>query len=262
MFAYTTGTGSTPLYGIYEGGSVSIKGATQVLAPGYAFISQIQVSVDGGSVYFTAAASSTANFELYKVPIGGGTPIVLDSSDIYTFNVDPVSGSQVVYDKNYTYLNGNSKSAVFLRSTAASGTPISITNDDSSDYSRPQFSKDASQIVMVSDKDSASYDVYTLSAKATSTNGSNLTRVTNLPNVSKYFGASLSADGSKAAFIGIDNAGGTGSGVYVSGAIGSSNPSIQIVSDNGVQPGIYWTSSSGRARGGTTGFYYWRRPTR
>ncbi len=260
VFSYTTGTGATPLYGIYQGGSVNIKGAAPIVAPTYTFISQIQVSVDGAYVYYTAAAGSAGNFELYKVSINGGAPIVLDSANIYTFNVDSFNGSRVTYDKNYTYLNGNSKSAVFIRTTAASGNPVSITNDPSSDYSRPQFSKDATQIVLVSNKDDAQYDVYTMSASATSTNGSGLTRVTNSPTISKYFGATLSADGTQAAFIGLDNTGGTASGVFVSGAIGTSGATTQIVTDAGVQPGIYWTSAAGRSRGGTTGFFGARRP--
>jgi hypothetical protein len=260
VFSYTTGTGANPVYGIYQGGTVSFKGATQIVPPTYSLVGQIQVSVDGAFVYYTASVGSAGNFELYKVSINGGTPTVLDTDDIYTFNVDAVNGSRVTYDKNYTYLNGNSKSAVFLRSTAVSGTATSITSDASSDYSRPQFSKDGTQIVLVSDKDDAQYDVYTMSSSATSTNGSGLTRVTNAPTLSKYFGATLSADGTKAAFIGLDNTGGTASGVFVTSTIGSGGANTQIVNDPSVQPGIYWTSSSGRARGGTTGFFGSRKP--
>ena len=86
----------------------------------------------------------------------------MDNGFVFSANVDVVNGSQVVYDKLITPSAGATPvSQVFTRSTSASGTPVQVTDGTTpTTIQFPQFSKDASQIVMVSDKDYANFEVY------------------------------------------------------------------------------------------------------
>jgi Tol biopolymer transport system component len=253
VFGYSPSGVANPAYGIYLGSAANSSTSTQLVAPVYYSIQSIQVSIDGAWVYYIAQLGQTGNSELYKLPIAGGTPIVLDSDSIYSANVDTVTGTQVVYDKNYTYVGGNSESAVFIRSTAVTGTPTQLTVDSSHNYEWPQFSKDGTKIVLTSDKNDPFFEVYTMASNTVSTNGSGLTQVTSNPTIDKESGVTFSADGTMAAYIGLDTAG-SANGVYRSGVIGTQNPSTLIVPDSHIQAGIYWTSATGRARGGTTGY--------
>ncbi len=254
MFGYTTGTGASPLYGIYKNNQISINGASKIVGAVYVDIAQIQVSIDGVWVYYIASTSASGNYELYKVSSGGGTPVVLDSDDIFSFNVDSLNGSEVVYDKQYAYANGNSPYSVLIRPTALSGKASLLTNDNTNDYDTPQFSKDGTQVILVSDKDNTNWDVYTMSASTVSTNGSGLTRVTN-STINKLAGVTFSADGTKAAYVGMDLVNNVATGVYESGAIGAGTSSTLILTDLSIIPGIYWTSSIGRSLTGPTGYF-------
>ena len=250
VFGYTASVAS-PNFGIYKNTAVSITGATAIVQPIYSAVSQIQVSIDGLWVYYVAAIGN-GNYELYKVSSSGGIPIVLDSGDIYTFNVDTVTGTQVVYDKNFTYTNGNSETAVFLRLTSASGTPVSITNDPSHNYETPQFSKDATEIVLASDKDATNFDIYSLSATASSTNGSGLNRIST-DGIGKSYGVAFGNNLSTVGYVGIDPSGGSGTGLYVATKGATSTTTKLIVPDSSIVPGIYWTSSNGRSICGVSG---------
>jgi len=226
----------------------------------YSFIESIQVSFDGNWVYFVAPIGN-GNPALYKVPITGGTPIVLDNSGyIYSVNVDVVDGSMATYDKRITNSSGANVSAIFSLSTSGSGSPTLLADDSSHNYEFPQFSKDATQIVFESDRDDPNFEIYVMSATGGSFNGSGLTQVTNLPDVAKQDGVSFSADGKSTVFVG---SGPTPSqtGVYHSGLIGSSPPEncTLIVHDSTIQAGLYWTSVGGRSQGGTTGYLSRRR---
>ena len=254
VFGYTTGTGVSPLYGIYKNNLISINGAVKVVAPIYTDIAQIQVSIDGVWIYYLASTSASGNYELFKVASSGGTPVVLDSDDVFSFSVDTLNGSEVVYDKQYAYSNGKSPYSVLIRPTALSGKATLLTNDNTNDYDTPQFSKDGTQIILVSDKDNTNWDVYTMSATTVSTNGSGLTRVTNSA-INKLAGVTFSADGTKAAFVGMDLTNNVATGVYVTGTIGVGTSSSLVFTDLSIVPGIYWTSSIGRSLTGPTGYF-------
>ena len=254
VFGYTTGTGTTPLYGIYKNNQISLNGATKIVAATYFDIAQIQVSFDGAWVYYIASTSANGNYELYKVAITGGTPVVLVSDDVYTFNVDSYNGTRIVYDKQYAYSNGNSPYSVLIRPTTNTGTATVITNDNTNDYDTPQFSKDGTQIILVSDKDNTNWDVYTMSSSAISTNGSGLTRVTNSA-INKLAGVTFSADGTQAAYVGVDLTNNVATGIYVTGTIGTGTSSSLVYTDLSIIPGIYWTSNIGRATYGTNGYF-------
>jgi len=249
VFGYSPSASTPPLLGIYKNSSVSPTGATQIVTPTYTFIASIQVSLDGSFVYYIAAIGSGDTF-LYKVPITGGTPVQLDTDQVFTANVDVVNGSMITYDKLVSYSNGNILSAVFVRSTASSATPIQLTNDSNSNYACPQFSKDGTKIALESDKADSNFEVYVMSA----TDGSNLTQITNDPTIAKqYTGVAYSADGTAVAYIGET------AGVYKSPPIGNTGSSAQLVNDATVNDGLYWTSTTGRARGGTTAYLGHRR---
>jgi len=244
VFGYSPSAGTPLLYGIYKNSSISGAGATQVIAPAYSFIGSIQVSFDGVWIYYLAAVG-TGSLELYKVSINGGAPIVLDSDEVFTANVDISKGSKITYDKLVSYPNGNVFSAIFVRSTANSATPVQITNDSSANYCCPQFSKDGTKVVCLSDKADSAMEVYSMNA----TDGSTLTQITNAPSINKqYTAVSFSADGTTTAFV-ADSI-----GVYVSGPIGTNNAPTQIVNDTTTENSLYWTSLSGRSSSGTTGY--------
>ncbi len=245
VFGYAPAGGASPVFGIYKNIGVYGGSATQLVAPVYSVITSIQISIDGAWIYYIAAIGA-GNTQLYKIPITGGVPIVLDSGEINSAFVDTVDGTRITYDKYYTFLDGNNVDSIFVRPTTTSGTPVQLTTDSKANYSNPQFSKDGTKIVFVSDKDDANGEVYLMSA----TDGSGITKLTNNPTINKMGnGVTMSADGTKASYIGMDTVG-TAFGVYTSGAVGTSNPSTLIVSDLTILPGIYWTSSNGRAVAG------------
>jgi hypothetical protein len=255
VFGYSPSGRSPMTYGIYKNSSISSTGAVMLVPPTYSFIESIQVSADGAWVYFVAPIG-TGNPALYKVPSTGGTPKVLDNSGfILSANVDPVTGSNVIYDKEIVYPNGNQKTAIFELPTSGSVSPNLITNDPNDNYEFPQFSKDGTQIVMESDINDPNFEIYTMSSTGGSINGAGLTQVTNLPAVAKENGVSFSADGTSTAFVG-NSASATATGIYVSGTIGANPPAptSMIVQDNTVQAGLYWTSNGGRSASGTMAY--------
>jgi len=260
VFGYSPGNSTSATYGIFSNNRISSVGATQIVKPTYSFIESMQVSLDGAWVYYVASIG--ANYPaLYKVSITGGTPITLDNTGfIMSANVDTVTGTMVTYDKEIVLGNGNNVSAVYVLSTKG-GVPTLVTNDQANNYEMPQFSKDASQIVLESDKDHSNFEVYTMSASNISVNGSGLTQVTDSPNVAKQDGVSFSADGTTTSYVG-QGLGAANTGIYVSGLIGANPPapSTLVVQDSTVQAGMYWTSFGGRSTSGLTA--YLARPRR
>jgi hypothetical protein len=261
VFGYAPKGGANPLYGIYSGiySGPQIIGstATQIVPPTYRAISSIQVANAGSFVYYVAQSNRSGNFELYGVPINGGAPTVFDSGDIGSASVETYYGYEITYDKTVSYPNGNSYQAIFVIPASNGATPVQLTNDAGSNFECPQFSKDNTQIVFISDKDDASGEVYTMNA----TNGSGIVKVTNNPTIGKMGnGVTFSADGTQTAYIGVDtSASGAATGVYTTASITPNSSSTLIVPDPNVWPGIYWTNFNGQARGGTTGYLVNRR---
>lgn len=247
VFGYSPNAGVNAKYGIYKNSSVSATSVKQIVAPVYRLVSEIQVSPDGSTVYYIAAIGS-GNTELYKVPITGGVPVVLNSDAIFSMNVDEVDGSRITYDKVVKYSNGNFKSTIIVQPTKNTGVPVELNPDSSANYACPQFSKDGSKIVFTSDKADAQGEVYVMN----STDGSNMVQVTSNPTINKlYNGCTFSADGTKVAYIGFDTAG-SAYGVYESSLIGGSGSSTNIVNDLTINPGINWTSAAGLLLKGST----------
>ena len=240
VFGYSPQGGVNPTYGIYRNSSVSANSAKQIVAPKYRLVTEIQVSPDGSTVYYIASIGS-GNTELYKVPVTGGVPVVLNSDAIFSMNVDEVDGSRITYDKVVMYSNGNFKSTIFVQPTKNTGVAVQLNPDSTANYACPQFSKDGSKIVFTCDKADAQGEVYVMN----STDGSNMVQVTNNPTINKlYNGCAFSADGTMVAYVGFDTVG-SAYGVYVSSAIGSNESSTNIVNDLAIKPGINWTSSTG-----------------
>ena len=178
--------------------------------------------------------------------INGGTVSTLDTA--YVAHVRD-AGDMVVYDNIPA---GSATSQVFIRPTTIAGSPVQLTTDTANNYESPQWSKDGTKVILLSDKDNPQFDAYLTNA----TVGAALTRVTNLANVDKTQGVTLNPDGTVAAFVGVGTVDIGSSGIYRSSSIGvGSITQTQIVTDALVESGIYWTGSNGRSRGQVSAFF-------
>lgn len=250
VFGYSPSGTTNPIFGIYRNaaGIASGTGAVQVVPPQYSYVSSVQVSNDGKFVYYVAAVGLN-DTQLFRVPIGGGSVKTIDFAFSAELNA---AGDTVVYDKIPT---GGTTNQIYISPADGTAPPTALTSDVSHNYETPQWSKDGTKLVLASDKDNSLFEIYTMAPTA----GAPLTQVSNLANVDKSQGVSLSPDGTMAAFIGISGDT-TKAGVYRTASFGT-NPitQTQVVVDPNVLNGIYWTGSNGRAIGNANGFIARRR---
>jgi hypothetical protein len=174
---------------IYRNSTISFSGAvSQTPSISFDFIGGVQVANNGKFLLFTAATGSGSTKMYYlelKSPLPD--PVALDDAD--RFHISSLS-DKVVYSKPVS-----GKGAIFTR-PLPTGTAINVIDAAGKEDVSPQFNKTGTKIVFSSDRDGAFFDLYAANA-----DGTDVTRITNTPDVSEA-GASFNEAGDAIAYVG------------------------------------------------------------
>jgi len=217
-------------YGIYSNTTVSLTGATQIIAPTFNDVASLNVSQDGAHIVFLGALTSTSNYGLYVITPTSGLTIPIDTGNTSTISPDNVT---------VAYSNFSPSTTQIFLYNITSGTKTQLTsNANFNDY--PQFSKDGTHLLYAQlPSGGTNYSlVYS--------NGSG-SSVKNIPNPSglDIRGGSLNSSASTIAFVGRSS---STVGLYTIALSGSPQTTLKtspLLSTNGV----YWTTTLGRGIG-------------
>lgn len=227
FFASSTTDGP---FRIYRGtNSVDPAASTAISTQTFAFVGDLAFAPDGNTVFFVASTTDSAPRRLYKLPVSGGTPEVLDNA--LRLAVSPV-GQKLVYSKDNAEFTG---SDIYVRDYNAGSTPTRLTTAVA-ENSYPAFNRAGTKIVYSSNAN-GSYELFTINP-----DGTGNVQVTTTADLDE-FGASFNEDGTKLAYSALSNELG-GSGIYVANVNGSGRQ--QVAADASIDFDVYWTSSLGR----------------
>jgi hypothetical protein len=224
LFAYRANA-KAPI-GLYKNSSLSMKGATEVVAPAYSNLSELAVTPDGKALAF-AASVGTDPKRLYRVATAGSTPPVpLDVAEQVALSP---KGDQVAYVKE-----GN----LWVRPLIGKGEPRQLTKSKELVDSYPSFSRDGSRLVYSESTAKGQPDLYTIKVS----DGSDVKRLTETADVAET-GASFNGDATKVAYAAIDSKEGAKSGLYVIPAKGGESQRVLAEPKIGFE--VYWTANKG-----------------
>lgn len=243
VFAFTTSAnpGSDPnaLYSIYRNTSVSLAGATQLTDSSTLALSSVGTiffTPDGQKMLFTGAVGS--DHALYIMDSNGSNLTRLVSADDAALSPD---GTKIIFSQS----QGAEDDLLWMGISETSGHAF-ITSVNT-DEIMPQWSKDGTKIAYAA-KPAASltapYDIFVVPFGG----GTAGTPVQVTSNGDFNFSPSFSPDGSQVAYDRLSTVDVTQSGVYKSSSAGGSEASVIL--NPGIETGLYWTSSNGRAIGG------------
>lgn len=233
VFAYQPTAGGN--YGIYRNSSISPNGAVQLVPPIYGYVFSMQVTPNGQSIIYSANAPD-ADPDVFRLPINGGTPVVIDQSAWFP-SISP-DGSKIVYGKTAV---GDLQSDLFVANVIGGG--ITRLTENPEDETMPFWSRDGTRIVysrIPPGTEVPSYDLYVMNS-----NGTNQVAVLATADMSET-GASFSPDGTRIAYVAFSLASDDESGLYTAATSGGAATRVQLRSGGDVTGGTYWTSASGR----------------
>lgn len=234
VFAFQP-TGS-PKYGIYRNTSISLTGATTIVAPNYGEIDSLQVSRDGSRVVFIAAVSAGGTQGLYSVPTAAGSaPTKLDNAVDASLSS---SGDRVVYS---SYPLGGSLPDIYIRKFTESS-PHRMTNN-TLDEADPQFSKDGTKIVFA--QQVGTTDRFRLAVCNVATGV--VTTLDPIPTASVR-GPSFNGDGTRISFV-VQSSTDSVNGIYTTDTATGAT-ATQVLASVRLQTSTYWTTINGRSPGG------------
>ena len=138
LAADPTGAGT---YGVALSRTLSLSGATTLVAAVYTTVGSLAVTKDGAHVVYTATTAAGAS-ELFVVPTAGGTPVDLGPADAST--VSPADGDTIAYAAPVA---ASGDDQIFARSLAAgaSGAATQVTTD-AANHTLPVFSPDGTKL--------------------------------------------------------------------------------------------------------------------
>ncbi|AIE86905.1 TolB family protein [Fimbriimonas ginsengisoli] len=221
--------------GIYRNATVNMTGASELVAPTYAFVSSMQVSLDGTVLYYVAAKSGDIQPALYKLALTpGAAPVKLDSA--WTAHISP-SGTFAVYTKQVADA-GPTK--IFVRGLADGATPTQLTTGATFEDA-PQWNKQGTRIVFGRSTDGAIYDVWSMAA-----NGTGLQQITDTADVSED-SPTYNQAGDMVAYV-ADSSDFAKKGLFRNSVAGVNQGKVPVKQDPQILPGAYWSGSNGRSR--------------
>ena len=233
LFSFTEA--ATGKIGLYRNATLSLTGATQIVAPTYDSVYSLQVSPDGNTMFFVSDVTGDTT-KLRKVAKAGGVPVVLDDAQTCSLNF---AGDTLVYEK----LVG-SFSNIFKRGIADAAVPVRLTTStDRNDY-RPQWNKQGNRVIFISADTVALADVFSVNSE-----GNDRRQLTNTVDLDE-FAASYNDDSTKF----VSTAGAldlTQSGLYVSATSGTNVSRTFILAVPNTTETVYWSSNLGRSRAST-----------
>ncbi len=232
LFSFTdAGTGKL---GLYRNTTLSLTGATQIVAPTYDSVYSLQVSPDGSTLYFVADVAGDTT-KLRKVAKSGGAPVVLDDAQTCALNF---SGDTLVYEK----LVG-SFSNIFKRGVADSAVPVRLTKSTARNDYRPQWNKQGNRVIYISADTVALADVFSVNSE-----GNDVRQLTNTIDLDE-FAASYNDDSTKfVTTVGALDL--SQSGLYVSDTSGTNINRTFILPVPNTTEALYWSSNLGRSKVG------------
>ncbi|MBI5706551.1 MAG: PD40 domain-containing protein [Armatimonadetes bacterium] len=227
------------VYDVYINTTPSFAGATRITSANYTYDGTIQYTSDGTQLVYTASPT-LGDSGLYKVNASGGSPTRLGG----TANIE---AAHLSYATNKIVCTRVVSGLGEIATINLDGTGLTNITSNTSDDIMPQWNKAGTRVAFSTDRN-GDFDIYTM----TST-GTGVTRVTNV-NLDEY-GPTYDDGGTNLAFavIGGDLA---DYGVYTCTSTGASR--TQILSDQSIGAGLYWSSLTGRASGGIESYLFGR----
>jgi Tol biopolymer transport system component len=231
FFAYQ----STPdaNFGIFRNTSIAADGATQLVSPQYAFVTSMQLSNDGTTLYYVAAAPGDTDASLYKLTLSAGGPVRLDAAE--SAHLNPAN-NMLVYSKFVA-----ADTELFVRGVNPGDVPTQITDNAVFD-DFPQWNKQGTKIVFARSPDGGIYDIYTRAPTA----GGTETQITNTPAIDERT-PSFNQVGDTIAFV-ADTGDLSTKGIWRASASGTDQGKVLVKNDAQIAAGTYWTGTNGRSR--------------
>ena len=241
QYVFAAQASPTALFGIYiSSNGLTMKGATQLVAPTYFGVVSLQITEDATKIVYTGVDSSGQNSNLFVEPITGGTPLELDNSGADNFaDVSPGDSNTVVFSE----LIGGAGQLFYKKiSAGASGAATQLTND-SFDDENPVFTHDGTAVVFNEGvpQSGGAFDIQYPTIISMSTG-----KETKLLNPDQVFFEQASPN-TGATFVGYSGQGNTTIGLYTQATTTSAKPTL-ILNDEEINTtiGVYWTGNNGR----------------
>jgi hypothetical protein len=231
------GPGVDLIYDVWLNSTISTGAGAIQLTPSNAdpnldFVSvgSIQFTPDDAKVVFTAEKRGSTTFGVYVVNVNGTGLVKIGDGEEAQVNL---AGTKLVITRVFS-------GAGEIGTMNLDGTGFArLTNNANEDF-MPQWSKDGTQIVFSTDRNSGQFDVYRMNA-----NGSSVTQLTN--SGEDEYGPSLNGDGTLVAYV-ILSGDVAGYGIYKN-TVGSFT-SAPVFLDSAIGQQVYWTLITTNALGG------------
>lgn len=233
------GAGVDLRYNLYTNTTVSTSGALRLTPQNtindywnFIFVGTVQFTPDGSKIIFTGARTE-GEFGVYKVDTVGGNLVRIGDGEEAQLNL---AGNRIVA----THVIGGDGEIISFDMNGNGDQQL--TNNADEDF-MPQWSKDGTQIVFSTDRNSGQFDIYRMSQT-----GSSVTPITNTTD--DEYGPSLNGDGTQVSFVQlsgpIDEY-----GVYRQAVTAGTPASVILSPSVGLQS--YWTPNppAGRSLAGS-----------